>query len=145
MLEHVDSKTWTCKREPSITRPLAAHRVAAAHPDRKYSHAYNPEVSSLKHASQTHKRHYPETISNETPNRDKDDPLSVRDAWFWEDESRTSYKTVPQRDTSENGRRETVRVSVHHYNQHRPHTACGDQPPVSRLHASVDNVMTNYR
>jgi hypothetical protein len=40
---------------------------------------------------------------------------------------------------------ETVRVATRHYNQHRPHTACGDQPPVSSLHASVDNVMTNYR
>lgn len=36
-------------------------------------------------------------------------------------------------------------VWVHHYNYRRPHTACGDQPPASRLHASVDNVMTNYR
>jgi hypothetical protein len=36
-------------------------------------------------------------------------------------------------------------VWVHHYNHRRPHTACGDQPPASRLHAGVDNVMTNYR
>jgi len=32
-------------------------------------------------------------------------------------------------------------VWVHHYNHRRPHTACGDQPPASRLHASVDNVV----
>ena len=44
----------------------------------------------------------------------------------------------------ENERREAIRVWVHHYNYHRPHTACGDQPPASRLHAGVDNVMTNY-
>ncbi|RRR20924.1 IS481 family transposase, partial [Brachybacterium saurashtrense] len=35
-------------------------------------------------------------------------------------------------------------VWLHHYNYHRPHTACGDQPPASRLHTGVDNVMTNY-
>ncbi|MBM7499240.1 transposase InsO family protein [Brachybacterium muris] len=45
---------------------------------------------------------------------------------------------------SENQRREAIRVWNHHYNNHRPHTACGDQPPASRLHTGVDNVMTNY-
>ena len=39
---------------------------------------------------------------------------------------------------------ETIEVWVYHYDYHRPHTACGDQPPASRLHAGVDNVMTNY-
>lgn len=46
--------------------------------------------------------------------------------------------------SSENNRREAIAVWVHHYNYHRPHTACGDQPPASRVHTSVDNVMTNY-
>ena len=46
--------------------------------------------------------------------------------------------------TSEQERRDRHGVWLHHYNYHRPHTACGDQPPASRLHASVDNVMTNY-
>src|SRR5699024_1064339 len=45
---------------------------------------------------------------------------------------------------SENERRDAIGVWNHHYNYHRPHTACGDQPPASRLHAGVDNVMTNY-
>src|SRR5699024_9224921 len=45
---------------------------------------------------------------------------------------------------SEQERRNRHGVWPHHYNYHRPHTACGDQPPASRLHASVDNVMTNY-
>lgn len=45
---------------------------------------------------------------------------------------------------SETQRREAISVWVHHYNYHRPHTACGDQPPASRLHTGVDNVMTNY-
>ena len=45
---------------------------------------------------------------------------------------------------SENERREAIAVWVHHYDYHRPHTACGDQPPASRLHDGVDNVMTNY-
>ncbi|MFI8778554.1 IS481 family transposase, partial [Brachybacterium paraconglomeratum] len=31
-----------------------------------------------------------------------------------------------------------------HYDYHRPHTACSDQPPASRLHTGVDNVMANY-
>ncbi len=44
----------------------------------------------------------------------------------------------------ENERRDAIGVWNHHYNYHRPHTACGDQPPASRLHATVDNVMTNY-
>ena len=46
--------------------------------------------------------------------------------------------------TSEHERRIRHGVWLHHYNYHRPHTACGDQPPASRLHATVDNVMTNY-
>ncbi len=29
-----------------------------------------------------------------------------------------------------------------HYNYHRPHTAAGNRPPASRLHAGVINVMT---
>lgn len=33
---------------------------------------------------------------------------------------------------------------VHHCTYHRPHTACADQPPASRVHAGVDNVMTTY-
>lgn len=45
---------------------------------------------------------------------------------------------------SESERRNAIGVWVHHYNYHRPHTACGDQPPASRLHTGVDNVMTNY-
>ena len=45
---------------------------------------------------------------------------------------------------SENQRREAIAVWNHHYNYHRPHTACSDQPPASRLPTGVDNVMTNY-
>lgn len=46
--------------------------------------------------------------------------------------------------TSETARRDAISVWNHHYNYHRPHTACADQPPASRLHTGVDNVMTNY-
>ncbi|MCT1829422.1 IS481 family transposase [Brevibacterium luteolum] len=45
---------------------------------------------------------------------------------------------------SEQARRKAVGVWVHHYNYHRPHTACADQPPASRVHERVDNVMTSY-
>lgn len=45
---------------------------------------------------------------------------------------------------SEQARRNAVGVWVHHYNYHRPHTACADQPPASRVHERVDNVMTSY-
>ena len=45
---------------------------------------------------------------------------------------------------SENERREAIAVWVHHYDYHRPHTACGDQPPATRVHERVDNVMTSY-
>ncbi|MDU4680654.1 MAG: IS481 family transposase, partial [Cutibacterium avidum] len=31
-----------------------------------------------------------------------------------------------------------------HYNYHRPHTACRDQPPATRLPEGVTNVMRNY-
>lgn len=41
---------------------------------------------------------------------------------------------------SEQQRRDRHGVWLHHYNYHRPHTACGDQPPASRLHTVVDNV-----
>ena len=45
---------------------------------------------------------------------------------------------------SEQARRQAVQVWVHHYNYHRPHTACGDQPPASRTPARVNNVMPSY-
>lgn len=45
---------------------------------------------------------------------------------------------------SEDQRREAISVWVHHYNYHRPHTACADQPPATRVHERVDNVMTSY-
>lgn len=45
---------------------------------------------------------------------------------------------------SEQARRKAIGVWVHHYNYHRPHTACADQPPASRVHERVDNVMTSY-
>lgn len=35
--------------------------------------------------------------------------------------------------TSEQQRRDALLPWLHHYNQHRPHTACGNQPPYSRL------------
>ncbi|MFF0531169.1 IS481 family transposase, partial [Nocardia amikacinitolerans] len=31
-----------------------------------------------------------------------------------------------------------------HYNYHRPHSAAGNRPPASRLHAGVTNVQTSY-
>ena len=35
--------------------------------------------------------------------------------------------------TSEQQRRDALLPWLHHYNQHRPHTACNNQPPFSRL------------
>lgn len=37
-----------------------------------------------------------------------------------------------------------IGVWAHRHDYHWPHTACGDQPPALRVHASVDNFMTNY-
>ncbi|NLG55491.1 MAG: transposase, partial [Rhodococcus sp.] len=33
----------------------------------------------------------------------------------------------------EQERRDALQAWLHQYNQHRPHTACGNQPPFSRL------------
>ncbi|PZP28642.1 MAG: IS481 family transposase [Kocuria rhizophila] len=46
--------------------------------------------------------------------------------------------------TSEHARRAAVAVWVNHYNYHRPHTACGDQPPASRTPDRVNNVTPSY-
>ena len=35
--------------------------------------------------------------------------------------------------SSEQERRDALEAWLHHYNHHRPHTACGNQPPFSRL------------
>jgi transposase InsO family protein len=35
--------------------------------------------------------------------------------------------------TSESARRNALRAWIHHYNHHRPHTAIGNRPPISRL------------
>lgn len=44
--------------------------------------------------------------------------------------------------TSEHQRRDALNTWNIHYNYHRPHTAAGDQPPATRLHRRVTNVMT---
>ena len=45
---------------------------------------------------------------------------------------------------SEHARRTALRAWVTHYNYHRPHTACGEQPPASRTPTRVNNVMPSY-
>ena len=35
--------------------------------------------------------------------------------------------------TSETERRDALPAWLHHYNHHRPHTACGNKPPITRL------------
>ena len=46
--------------------------------------------------------------------------------------------------SSEQQRRDAVAVWNHHYNYHRPHTTCHNQPPATRVPAHVTNVMTSY-
>ncbi|MBB4910590.1 transposase InsO family protein [Actinophytocola algeriensis] len=46
--------------------------------------------------------------------------------------------------TSEQHRSEALKVWNIHYNYHRPHTTAGNQPPVTRLHTGVTNVVTSY-
>ncbi|MGW4529303.1 IS481 family transposase, partial [Amycolatopsis sp. NPDC004378] len=45
---------------------------------------------------------------------------------------------------SEEHRTAALAVWNIHYNYHRPHTAAGNRPPVTRLHAGVTNVMASY-
>ena len=45
---------------------------------------------------------------------------------------------------SQHARRTALGVWVNHYNYHRPHTACGEQPPASRTPARVNNIMPSY-
>lgn len=45
--------------------------------------------------------------------------------------------------TSETQRATALQTWNIHYNYHRPHTACGNQPPASRLHQRVTNLMTS--
>jgi transposase InsO family protein len=46
--------------------------------------------------------------------------------------------------TSEQQRSAALAVWNIHYNYHRPHTAAEDQPPASRLHTGITNVMASY-
>ena len=41
-------------------------------------------------------------------------------------------------------RREAAGVGVNHFTYHRPHTACGDQPPASRTPTRVNNDTPSY-
>jgi transposase InsO family protein len=45
---------------------------------------------------------------------------------------------------NEQARRDAIGVRVNHFNYHRPHTACGDQPPASRVPARANNAMPSY-
>lgn len=46
--------------------------------------------------------------------------------------------------TSEEQRATAVAVWNHHYNYHRPHTACHNRPPATRVHTRVANVTPSY-
>lgn len=46
--------------------------------------------------------------------------------------------------TSEHARRAAVAVWVNHYDVHRHHSACREQPPASRTPARVNNVMPSH-
>lgn len=46
--------------------------------------------------------------------------------------------------TSEQHRTAALHVWNVHYNYHRPHTTAGNQPPATRLHTGVTNVMASY-
>ncbi|CCH32975.1 Transposase [Saccharothrix espanaensis DSM 44229] len=46
--------------------------------------------------------------------------------------------------TSEQQRTDAPAVWNVHYNHHRPHTAAGNQPPATRLHDGVTNVVASY-
>lgn len=46
---------------------------------------------------------------------------------------------------SERARRAAIGAWVNHYNYHRPHTSCSDQPPATNVRARAANVMTLYR
>ena len=46
--------------------------------------------------------------------------------------------------SSQQQHRDAVAVWNHHYNYHRPHTACRSQPPATRVPAHVTNVMASY-
>ena len=45
---------------------------------------------------------------------------------------------------TEQARRHALGVWGNHYNYHRPHTACGKQPPASLVPARVNNVTPSY-
>lgn len=45
---------------------------------------------------------------------------------------------------SETQRSQALAIWNIHYNYHRPHTAAGNRPPATRLHAGVTNVMASY-
>ena len=46
--------------------------------------------------------------------------------------------------SSEQQRRDAVAVWNHHYNYHRPHTSCHNQPPATRIPTHITNIMTSY-
>jgi hypothetical protein len=45
---------------------------------------------------------------------------------------------------NEQARRDAIGVWVNHFNYHRPHTPCGDQPLVSRVPVRANNVTPSY-
>ncbi|ANI40420.1 transposase [Mycolicibacterium vaccae ATCC 25954] len=71
-------------------------------------------------------------------------PRATTERWSVTTGSSTEEFLYARTWTSEDQRREALRVWNIHYNYHRPHSATDGAPPASRLPATVSNVMASY-
>ena len=91
-------------------------------------------------------RTFTATITSLAPRHQRTRPYTPRHNGKVEHYNRILAKECPYARpySSQQQRRDAVAVQNHHYNHHRPHTTCHNQPPATHVPAHITNIMTSY-
>ena len=132
-------------RAPGLATPTCT-------PPSTASHVWpTPRPSTGEKASTTigffcRARAFTATITSLAPRHQRTRPYTPRHNGKVEHYNRILAKECPyaRNYSSQQQRRDAVAVQNHHYNHHRPHTTCHNQPPATHVPAHITNIMTSY-